>query len=201
MNMSSGVRFRCYPNGKQVPAFSQWIGHQRFIYNSKVDEDKYYRTFRNHSLALTGQHTPIDQQYSQFKDKDLTPFLYEVPSQILRNGAYRYMQAYTRFRQGLAGRPARRKKHGRQTVMITSELFEFVLTGRVIKTKDGDIVEHKLFIGTAKFPVGQLKFKAHRPTPSPRSSPYRGIMGSGMCPSTMLRILWSVNKSRCPRIS
>ena len=167
--MSSGVRFRCYPNGKQVPAFSQWIGHQRFIYNSKVDEDKYYRTFRNHSLALTGQHTPIDQQYSQFKDKDLTPFLYEVPSQILRNGAYRYMQAYTRFRQGLAGRPACRKKHGRQTVMITSELFEFVPTGRVIKSKDGDVVEHKLFIGTAKFPVGQLKFKAHRPYRIPKT--------------------------------
>ena len=166
--MSSGVRFRCYPRQKQVPIFSQWIGHQRFIYNSKVDEDKYYRTFRNHSLSLTGQHTPIDQQYSQFKDKDLTPFLYEVPSQILRNGAYRYMVACTRFRRGLAGRPTRRKKFGRQTVMITSELFEFVPTGRTTKTKDGDVVEHKLLIGTPKFPVGQLRFKAHRPYEIPK---------------------------------
>ena len=167
--MSSGVRFRCYPKGTQVPILSQWIGHQRFIYNSKVDEDKYFRTFRNHSLSMTGQHTPIDQQYSQFKDKDRTPFLYEVPSQILRNGAYRYMLAYSRFCQGLAGRPARRKKYGRQTVMITNELFQFVPTGRTIKTKDGDVTEHKLIIGTPKFPVGELKFKAHRPYSIPKT--------------------------------
>src|SRR5208337_3043053 len=100
MGMSSGlsgVKFRCYPKDSQATILSQWVGCQRFIYNSKITEDKYFRTFRNHSLGLTGMHTPADQQYSQFKDKDLTPFLFEVPSQILRNGAYRYMQAYTRF--------------------------------------------------------------------------------------------------------
>ena len=80
------------------------------------------------------------------------------------------MQAYSRFRQGLAGRPARRKKHGRQTVMITNELFEFVPTGKVIETKkDGTIQEHKLIIGTDKFPVGELKFKAHRPYEIPKT--------------------------------
>ena len=66
--MSSGVRFRCYPSKEQSPIFSQWIGHQRFIYNSKVEEERYFRTFRNHSLTLTGQFIPADQQYSQFKD-------------------------------------------------------------------------------------------------------------------------------------
>src|ERR1700676_5402006 len=89
-----GVKFACYPSscvlvGKtlvnQFDTLSQWIGHQRFIYNAKVAEEKYYRTFRNHSLSLTGEILPSDQRYSQFKDKELTPFLYEVPSQILRN--------------------------------------------------------------------------------------------------------------------
>jgi putative transposase len=92
--MSSGVKFRCRPTTEQATILNQWIGHQRFIYNAKVAEDKYFRTFRKHSLALTGEHLPSDQQYSQFKDKELTPFLYEVPSQILRNGAYRYMQGH-----------------------------------------------------------------------------------------------------------
>ena len=168
--MSSGVRFRCYPKGKQGSTYSQWIGCQRFIFNSKVEEDQYFRTFRNHSLDLTGQYTPTDQQYSQFKDKELTPFLYDVPSQILRNGAYRYMQAHMRFTQGLAGRPAKKKAHGRQTVMLTNELFKFVPTGRVVATKEGYVIhEHKLFIGTDKFPVGELKFKAHRPYDIPKT--------------------------------
>jgi putative transposase len=135
-----------------------------------VDEERYFRTFRNHSLPLTGQHAPVDQQYCQFKDKELTPFLYEVPSQILRNGTYRFMQAYLRFRQGLAGRPVRKKKQGRQTVMITNELFQFVPNGKVTTTKkDGIIYEHKLIIGTDKFPVGELKFKAHRPYEIPKT--------------------------------
>ena len=167
--MQSGVKFRCYPGSILSTPLSQWIGCQRFVYNAKVGEDKYFRTFRNHSLTLTGVHTPTDQQYSQFKDKDLTPFLYDVPSQILRNGAYRYMQGHARFRQGLSGRPTRRKKHGRQTVMITKELFRFIPTGKITKSKSGDIPEHKLIIGTEKSTIGELKFKAHRPYGIPNS--------------------------------
>ena len=167
--MQSGVKFRCYPGSILSTPLSQWIGCQRFVYNAKVGEDKYFRTFGNHSLTLTGVHIPTDQQYSQFKDKDLTPFLYDVPSQILRNGAYRYMQGHARFRHGLSGRPTRRKKHGRQTVMITRELFRFIPTGKITKSRDGDIIEHKLFIGTEKSPIGELKFKAHRPYGIPNS--------------------------------
>ena len=167
--MQSGVKFRCYPGSILSTPLSQWIGCQRFVYNAKVGEDEYFRTFRNHSLALTGHHTPTDQQYSQFKDKELTPFLYDVPSQILRNGAYRYMQGHARFCQGLSGRPTRRKKHGRQTVMITKELFRFIPTGKITKSKDGDIIERKLMLGTEKSPIGELKFKAHRPYGIPNS--------------------------------
>ena len=100
MSLSSGVKFRAYPTKKQQEVLSQWIGCQRLIYNAKVAEDHYFRTFRNHSLALTGMRTPADQQYSQFKDEKLTPFLYDVPSQILRNGAVRFMGAMQRFWNG-----------------------------------------------------------------------------------------------------
>jgi len=47
--------------------------------------------------------------------------------------------------------------------MITKELFRFIPIGKITKSKDGDIIEHKLFVGTEKAPIGELKFKAHRP--------------------------------------
>jgi putative transposase len=65
------------------------------------------------------------------------------------------MKACQGFFKGLAGRPAFKKKHGRQTVWITSELFE--ITGGV------------LTLGTKSHPVGQLKFTAHLPYDPPAS--------------------------------
>ena len=53
MSLSSGVKFRCYPTPEQEKILSEWIGCQRVIYNAKVAEDRYFRTFRNHSLSLT----------------------------------------------------------------------------------------------------------------------------------------------------
>ena len=99
MALSSGVKFRCYPTAAQANALSAWMGCQRFIYNAKVGESRYFSKFRDKTLSCTGIDVPVDQQYAQFKDRDLTPFLYEVPSQILRNGATRFMGAYKRSDQ------------------------------------------------------------------------------------------------------
>ncbi|MGO9612475.1 MAG: RNA-guided endonuclease InsQ/TnpB family protein [Dissulfurispiraceae bacterium] len=167
--MASGVKFRAYPSSKQSAVLNRWIGCQRFVYNSKVEEERYFRTFRNHALPLTGVQSPVDQQYSQFKDDELTPWLFEVPSQVLRNGAYRFMQAYARFFKGLSQRPSRKKRHGRQTVLLTKELFQFISTGKTTKVNDGLVKEHRLIIGTEKFMVGELKFIAHRPCELPNS--------------------------------
>ncbi len=95
MALLSGVKFRCYPTIEQEEALSSWIDCQRYIYNAKVGEYRYFETFRNKSLSLTGHQIPVDQRYSRFKDKELTPFLYQDPSQILRNGATRFMMAYS----------------------------------------------------------------------------------------------------------
>ena len=94
--MQNGVKFRCYPNKTQEQALLQWIGHQRYIYNAKVREDQYFRSFSRNSLQHAGQFAPIDQQYAQFKT-ELTPWLSEVPSVVLRNGAVEWKQAYSRF--------------------------------------------------------------------------------------------------------
>ena len=161
MAILSGIKFRCYPTTEQSDILAQWMGCQRFIYNAKVAEERYFRTFRNHSLSLTGLQPPVDQQYAQFKDKDLTPFLFDVPSQILRNGATRFMGSYKRYLTGLAGRPAYKKKAGRQSVWITSELFRFVPTGGSKQRQDKTIYEHRLMLGTKSVDLGELKFKAH----------------------------------------
>ena len=156
--MQIGNRFRCYPTPAQAKTLLQWIGCQRYVYNAKVGEDQYFRRFARKSLAHTGQFAPIDQQYSHFKT-ELTPWLSEVPSQILRNAAVLWKQAYSRYFQKLGGRPAIHKKHGKQAVWLTSELFEFK---PVVDNATGEITGHQLCIGTRKHPMGMLAFKAHK---------------------------------------
>ena len=155
---ATGVRFALYPTPAQATALRQWIGCQRVIYNAKVAEDQYFYAFRRKALSLTGEAAPLDQQYSQFKT-ELTPWLSEVPSQILRNGSVRWRGAKQRQLQGLAGAPVKRRAHGRQSVLITSELFEFIDDGQG---------GHRLHLGTQKFPVGALRFIAHRPYAVPK---------------------------------
>ena len=163
--MQIGNRFRCYPTPAQAQTLLQWIGCQRYVYNAKVGEDQYFRCFARKSLAHTGQFAPIDQQYSHFKT-ELTPWLSEVPSQILRNGAVLWKQAYSRYFQKLGGRLALHKKHGKQAVWLTSELFEFK---PVVDNATGEITGHELCIGTKKHPVGILAFKAHKGYQPPAS--------------------------------
>ena len=194
--MITGVRFRAYPTAEQAAILRQWIGHQRFIYNAKVAEQDYWYRFEKSSLALTGCRPFADQAYSQFKDPELTPWLSNVPSQILRNGAYRHASANARFAKGLGGAPKAKKKHGRQSVMVTSELFSFVeqphprahnprnpsLTGNAQGGLRSSAPALKrdvdLFLGTPKHPMGslgqmspmgRLRFKAHSPWETPKS--------------------------------
>jgi putative transposase len=104
--------FSLLPTPAQAKTLLQWTGCQRYVYNAKVGEDQYFRRFARKSLAHTGQFAPIDQQYSHFKT-DLTPWLSEVPSQILRNGAVLWKQAYSRYFQKLGGRPSIHQVRGK----------------------------------------------------------------------------------------
>lgn len=143
----------------------QWIGCQRYIYNAKVGEDRYFRTFARKSLAHVGQFAPIDQQYSHFKT-ELTPWLSDVPSIVLRNGTVLWKQAYSRYFQKLGGRPVVQKRHGKQSVWLTSELFIFT---PVVDAETGEIAAYRLEIGTKKFPVGVVRFTAHKAFKIPAS--------------------------------
>jgi putative transposase len=151
--MTNGNRFRIYPAATQQQTLLQWIGCQRFIYNAKVGEDRYFRRFARKSLSLYGIPVPLDQTYAQFITPE-TDFLRDVPSQVLRNGAYRFRDAYQKFKSGaVSGRPKIKKKHGRQSVLLTRELFSFPLEDTIAR----------LAIGTKKFPVGAILMKQHLP--------------------------------------
>lgn len=140
-----------------------WIGHQRFIYNAKVREQEYFNAFASHSLALTGLKPLPDQAYSQFIGEE-TQFLRQVPSQVLRNGAYRFATANARMLKGLGGAPNIKKKHGRQSVLVTSELFAFTAH---VDPATGEVRQH-LVLGSRTRPLGRLHFKAHRDFTAPK---------------------------------
>ena len=155
----SGIRCRAYPDLTLQELLPRWIGSQRVIYNAKVNEDRYYKSVYRKALSLTGEPTPLDQQYSRYKDKELTPWLYEVPSPILRNGAYRWMTAKTRQLKGLAKAPRIRKRHDFDSVLITSELFRFV----ECTDKHTGELKHEIEIGTETKPLGRIRFTARAP--------------------------------------
>jgi putative transposase len=157
--MITGFRLRCYPTTLQQGILRRWIGCQRFIYNSKVGEDRYFRAFARKALALAGQRPPLDQQYAQFHGPDTT-WLREVPSPVLRNGAVRFIKAYSRFWQQLGGRPTLQKKTGPQSVWLTRELFAFQ---PMVDVATGAIAGYRLFVGTKKFPLGEIAVVAQRP--------------------------------------
>lgn len=153
--MINGIRCRAYPSAEQQVKLAQWIGCARVIYNAKVDEMEYFQTFARKALG-PWPRLEMDQAYSQFKSKELTPFLFDVPSQVLRNASTQFMTAWQRHLKGLASRPARKKKGRRDSVCLTSELFTLDADGLVT-------------IGTRKHALGTFKVSLHRPVNKPNS--------------------------------
>ncbi len=92
-------------------------GGEDVNYNAKVSEDRYYRAFAKKAVSLSGTPVPVDCEYARFIGPE-TPWLRDVPSQILRNGAVRWKQAMGRFFSGLSGRPVFQRKDGRQSIMV-----------------------------------------------------------------------------------
>ncbi|WP_199525032.1 helix-turn-helix domain-containing protein, partial [Pseudoalteromonas sp. bablab_jr011] len=43
--MLTGIKLRANPTSHQKLVLSQWMGCARSIWNAKVDEEKYFRTF------------------------------------------------------------------------------------------------------------------------------------------------------------
>jgi len=157
--LQTGIRLKAHPTGPQKRTLSQWIGCARVVWNAKCDEHRYLSTFARKHMPL-GTYAPLDQSFASFKDAELTPWLSECPSQILRNEAVNWYRTYQRFFKKLCGRPVRKKKTDRGSIHLTRELFRFE------KCQDGVT---RLFIGTKRNNIGYLAFKTHRSFGEPNS--------------------------------
>jgi len=157
--MLLGIRLKANPTSRQKLILSQWMGCARAIWNAKCDEERYYATFARKYYPI-GTYAPIDQKTSQFKNKELTPWLYECPSQIIRNAAVNWYQTFQKFMQVQCGKPKRKPKTDKGSLHLTRELFKFE------KGEDGVT---RLFVGTKTNNIGYLSFKSHRSFEIPNS--------------------------------
>lgn len=158
-SLLTGIKLRANPTSNQKLVLSQWMGCARSIWNAKVDEERYYRTFARKYYPI-GTYAPLDQKTSQFKSKELSPWLYQCPSQILRNSAVNWYQTYQKFMKGACGRPKRKPKTDKGSIYLTREVFHFD------RCEDGNL---RLFIGTKTNNISYLSFKAHRKFEIPNS--------------------------------
>jgi putative transposase len=157
--MFLGIRLKANPTEPQKLILSQWMGCARYIWNAKCDEERYYTTFARKFYPI-GTYAPIDQKASQFKNKELSPWLYKCPSQIIRNAAVNWYQTFKKFIKGQCGKPTRKPKIDKGSIHLTRELFKFE------KGEDG---VSRLFIGTKTNNIGYLSFKSHRSFEIPNS--------------------------------
>lgn len=157
--MLIGIKLRANPKPHQKLILSQWMGCARFIWNAKVDEEAYHRTFARKYYPL-GTYAPIDKKAAHFKSKELTPWLSKCPSQIIRNSATNWCNTYQKFMKGECGRPRRKPKTDQGSIYLTREVFRFD------RCADGNL---RLFIGIKSNNIGYLSFKAHAKFEIPNS--------------------------------
>jgi len=94
--ISHASRYPIKGKSNQSPklTLSQWMGCARHIWNAKCEEERYYTTFARKYCPI-GVYAPIDQKTSQFKSKELTPWLYDV---LARLSAMRRLTGIKPFR-------------------------------------------------------------------------------------------------------
>ncbi len=156
----TGMKSKFHPSVQVADILSQWVGCARVIYNAKCDEDKYLRTYARKYLPV-GTWPEVDKTYSQFKT-DLTSWLKDCPSQILRNSATIWYHTYQRFFKGLGGRPKRKTRATGSYIWLTQELFRIRWEGRIAFVD----------LGTVKNPVGTISVRLSRkrvPNQNPKS--------------------------------
>ena len=150
--MLLGIRLKANPTVCQKRILSQWMGCARYIWNAKCEEEYYHTVFARKYYPI-GTYAPVDQQASHFKNKAISPWLYECPSQIIRNTASNWYQTYKKFIKRQCGKPKRKPKTDKGSIHLTRELFQFK------KCSDGVT---RLFIGSKTNNIGYLSFKTHR---------------------------------------
>ena len=99
-----------------------------------------------------GTFPPIDQKYSQYKT-ELSPWLSDCPSVILRNSCHNWFETYKKFFKGVCGRPKRKKKGDEGSILLTEEVFSL---------EKNEYGQWKLFVGGKKNNIGFLEVNFHK---------------------------------------
>ena len=157
--MLTGIRLKAHPTLEQRKVLSQWMGCAKTIWNAKCEDERYHTRFARRYCPI-GTYANIDQSFAQYKHPDLTPWLSDCPSQILRNSAVNWYNTYRKFIKGECGKPKRKRFDGLGSIHLTRELFQFV--------KGDDGVE-RLFIGSKTNNIGFLSIKNHSEYNKPKS--------------------------------
>jgi putative transposase len=143
------------------------MGCARLIWNAKCEDERYMTIFARKYYPMD-TYAPINQTYSQYKNKELTPWLFSCPSQILRNSAVNWYDTYWKFIKGECGKPKRKPKSDTASIYLTRELFKFEIDSHGTKN---------LFIGIKTNNIGNLSIKCHRKFTLPNSITIRRDKG------------------------
>lgn len=159
MGTLKGILLHAHPTDVQKLALSQWMGCARFLWNAKCEEEEYLASFARRYLPL-GSYPEINTTFSQYKSRELSPWLFDCPSQILRNSATNWYKTYRSFLKGICGKPKKKRKGRTESIYLTRELFRFE------KCSDGVT---RLRLGTKTRDLGYLSIKNHREYGEPKS--------------------------------
>ena len=165
--MLTGRRYRLYPTPGQAKTLAQWIGCVRWVYNAKVEEERYLAWLRRCSIfsaswtGVPAGRNPwsMDQSFGHLKGgKGDRPWLHLVPSQLYRNAIVQWKQAWASHWQNPEhfGRPRERRRGEDDSIWLTRELFAIAEKGRIR-------------IGTKTRAVGVVSFRQHRRFRDPAS--------------------------------
>jgi len=186
--MLLGIRLLAHPTEQQKIILSQWMGCSKLIWNAKCEDERYMTQYAVKYCPIK-TYAPIDQSYSQYKNKELTPYLFDCPSQILRNSATNWFDTYKKFIQGECGKPRRKLANDQEgSIHLTRELFYFE------KCADGNT---RLFIGAKTNNIGYLSVKIHKNYSHPNSiyiKKKNGRYWVSFCYGEKSEDSWSFNK-------
>ena len=157
--MLKGISLQAHPTEEQKLLLSQWMGCARFLWNAKCEEENYLCSFARNYLPL-GTYSKVNQAFSRYKSRELSPWLFKCPSQILRNSATNWYKTHCSFLKGACGKPKKKRKGDVESIHLTGELFRFE------KCSDGVT---RLRIGTKTRDLGYLSIKNHRRYGEPKS--------------------------------
>ena len=169
--MQIGYKTKINLTESQSAKLIQWVGCARFVWNQKIEENEYFYAFGSKFVPVTqwrwlNKQEPIhndliNKQFSYFKDNEMSPWLSECPSQILRNSVTEWFDTQKKFMKGDCGRPRKKRREDGGSVWLTNELFEI----RCVRKNTATI-----FIGTKRNNIGEVLIPVRRGLPTKPNS-------------------------------